>query len=261
MPVIFEPSMMSLAENTEAGPPTVGVPLRPEPAGTAVVSKLLLWMSLWILIQTVSWGSGIPRVRLESAIEQGAAEVERRTIGEVDDDEIREAIATQRATFPFFRALMFLGDFVCGPLGLAIRCFAAAVLFSGLAAMAGRMVGFAQALDQNAGAQGYWVAGLAVQTLLTISLRRAEVETSATLLLPSAATSTTTWMILRQLDAFALIGWISLARGAWSRGQTSILGAGVGMLLLWAIEASLRSSVGLLLGAWMRLSLIPENFG
>jgi hypothetical protein len=198
---------------------------------------------------------------LERAIEAGAAEVERRAVGEVGEDEIREAIALQRDTLPFFQALAILGNFVVGPLALGARAVCAAVVFAGLAALAGRPIGFGKGLEAAAGAQGFWVAGLAVQTVLAILLGRSEVETSATLLLDPGSHRAVVWVSLRQVDLFALLGWLALARGAWKRGQASMIGAAACVFLLGSAEGLLRIGVELVLGGWMRLSLLPESLG
>jgi hypothetical protein len=89
-------------------------------------------------------------------------------------------------------------------------------------------------------------------------LDRTEVETSAVLFLPPGLHPAPLWLALRQVDAFVLLGWLTIALGAWRRGQTNLLAAGFVCVVLWLAESALRIGFGLILGAGMRLSLIPE---
>lgn len=247
---------MSDAQPPGAGPVTCDPPGAPPRSFPRAVAP---WMALWVAIQGVVWWLGFPAARLERGVEQGAARVEARTVGEVDDDVVREAISAQRQTFRFWRALALVGDFVVGPAGLVVRALAAAVAFAGLAALWGRPIGFDRGLAAAAGAQGYWVLGLAVRAGLMIGLRRAEVETSPTLLLPAGTYPAAVWLALGRLEVFGLIGWLALARGAWSRGQAP-LAATLGVaLVLWGIEGALNLAAGLVLGAGMRLTLVPDG--
>src|SRR5262245_29938375 len=79
------------------------------------------WVAAWIFIQSLAWLSGLRMTELTIAVEAGAAEVERRAVGEVGEDQTREAIADQRDTIRFWTALALARDFVIGPLGLVAR--------------------------------------------------------------------------------------------------------------------------------------------
>lgn len=230
-----------------------------EPRDRSFIANVGPWIAVWLLLQALSWGLGIPQARLSRAVEAGAAEVERRSVGEISDDDVRESIATQRETLGFFEALQFVGDFVLGPLGLIFRSLAAGVLFAGAAAASGRSIGFDRGLEDCARAQGFWVVGLAVQVFLTMMTGRPEVETSATLLLPSEPQQAAVWLTLAQFDLFAIAGWAFMARAAWVRRQTSLTAAIAIVVVLGLFEATLVSSAALTMGGWQRLTLIPES--
>ena len=138
------------------------------------------------------------------------------------DDLVRKAVRLQQATRPFWTTLALIGDFVVAPWPRALRSLAAAALLGSLAALVGRPPGFAAALAENAEAQGFWVSGLAVRVALAIALRRTEADTSLALVLPPGSYPAAAWAALRQLDAFALLGWAALARSAWRRGQANL---------------------------------------
>ncbi len=227
-------------------------------ASRSLGSWLILWVLLVLILQAVLWVTGLRPFELDLAVDQGAARVELRSLGEVGDDLIREGIANQRDTIRFWTVLALLGDFVLEPLLLALRALAVAVVFSALAALTGRPIEFGRALAASVVLQGIWVFGLATRTALMIVLQRPEVETSIVLALSPGPYPAVLWEALRQLDAFALIGWSTLALTGWRRGQVSLLTAIVVCLLLWAIEAGLRISGALLLGAGMRLTLVPS---
>lgn len=216
------------------------------------------WIFLWIVVQGLLWTTGFRTARLIANVESGAAEVERRSVGEVGETEIREAIGEQRESLRFWTALAVVRDFVMGPAGLIVRATAAAVAFATIGALRGGTVGFGSGLIATGQAQGFWVVGLVVQAALMIGLRRAEAETSAVLLLPPGTYPATVWIGLRELEVFALAGWVAMAGGAWRRGQVSLLGATVVVLALWLMEASIRIGSALVLGASMRRTLIPE---
>lgn len=219
---------------------------------------LWLWLVLTLAIQGGFWLIGSRPTRLAEAVERGAARIETRTRGEVSDDTIRKAIRTQRDTLPFWTTLALIGDFVVEPLAPTVRSLVAAVLFSALAALVGRSTGFGPALAENARLQGIWVMGLATALGLTLALGRAEVETSAALFLPPGRHPAAAWVALRQLDAFALLGWLAMAHGAWRRGQANMVVALLGCGFLMIGEASLRIAAGLVLGAGMRLTVLPD---
>lgn len=218
---------------------------------------LALWVALVLGLNGVIWLGGFRTGALAEGIEQGAAQVESRGIGEVSDDLIRRAIETQHKTLSFWTTLAWLGDFLVEPLALVVRALAAATLFASVAALVGRPVRYELALNQCATAQGLWVLGLAVQAALMIALRRGDIETSLTLLLPQGIYSAAVWLALQQLDLFVVLGWGVLARGAWRRGQVNLAAAVAICLVLWLVEALIRIAIGLVLGAGARLTIAP----
>ncbi len=219
---------------------------------------LVLWMAAVVGLHAVSWLGGACTAALEDAVESGAARTERARIAEVGDDLVRKAVQLQQATRPFWKALALVGDFVIDPLALIVRALATAAILSSLAALVGRPPGFSRALSENAGAQRFWVLGLAVRVGLAIALRRNDAETSLTLAMPPGTYPASAWVALSQFDAFALLGWTTVARGAWRRGQANLATALTVCLLLWVAEAAVRTAGTLATGAGMRLTLIPE---
>ena len=203
-------------------------------------------------LQGALWLFGFRASALVEAVERGAERVESSSLGEVGDGQIRKAIRMQCATLPFWTTLALIDDFAVEPLALVVRAITAAMLLSGVAALAGRPPGFARALAACAAAQGYWVLGLAVRVLLMITLRSQEVETSLALALPSGTYPATTWLILHQLDVFALLGWAAIAGGAWRRGQANLVAALLVCVLLGLGEVALRSGMTLVVEAGMR---------
>jgi hypothetical protein len=230
-------------------------PLRPARLGFGA------WLAVWafasVMLQASAWLSGLRGADLARAVERGAATVETAGIGELGDDAVREAIRTQRDTLPFWATLVAIGDFLGEPLGLALRASLAAVLFAGIAALTGRPTRFEETLADCARAQGFWVLGLATRVGLMLALDRPEVETSATLLLAEGPQPASAWVALRQLDAFALVGWSALAWGARRRGQVGLIGALALCGVLWMGEAIGRVLFDLIVGAGMRLSILP----
>jgi hypothetical protein len=215
-------------------------------------------MGLTFAAQGVLWMSGARNSSVESAVETGAARAESEGIGEIGDDVIHKAIQTQHATRTFWVALWFLGDFVCEPSSLVVRALLVATAFSSVAALTGRPSQFAAGLASCVAAQGFWVLGLVLRAALVVALRRPDVETSLTLLLPRGSYDAATWVALGQLDLSALLGWTALAIGGWRRGQVHPAAAVIVCGSLWSLEALLRMSAELVLGAGMRLTLIPE---
>jgi len=225
--------------------------------GAGFGSVLLLWMGLTVLILAVLWITGFATSNLAGAVEQGAARVESFGVGEVGDDVISKAVRAQHDTLPFWTVVTLLGHFLGEPVALAVRALAVATAFSSLAALRGRPIGYDRALAECSAAQGFWVLGLAVQAALMMALRRSDVETSAALFLSPGTYPAWLGLALRQADAFALIGWIALARGGLRRGQVNIAWALGVCLGFWALEASLRVGLAAVLGAAMRLSVLP----
>lgn len=229
-----------------------------EPGTTSFGPTLALWMILTACLQGTLWTSGWRSLALAEAVEQGAALAESRTFGEVHDDTIRKSIRSQRETLPFWTALTSIGDFVFDPLELAARAVVVAISFSALAALAGRPTQFEASFADCSLAQGLWVLGSAVQVVLRLVLRTPEVETSIALVLPPGTYRAPLWVALHQIDAFALLGWIVLARGGWRRGQVKLAMALLVCGLLWALEATFRVAWILTIESGMRLLLIPE---
>lgn len=240
----------------DPGKPIEAAGAEDEPARAGPI--LAMWMILTVILQAVLWVSGARSTDLADAVEVGAARAESRGIGEVGDEVVRKAIALQHDTKPFWTVLALLGDFIAEPLGLALRAGIVAALFAGIALARGRPVEFSRGLAGCAAAQGFWVLGLAVRVGLTVALRRVEVETSPTLLLPPGTHPGAVWLALRQLDVFSLIGWFAMARGGWARGQVRPVGALVLCAVLFLIEAIVRLQFSLVIEAGMRLSLLPE---
>lgn len=244
--------MTALARVPEAGQHVT------PPASPRAGRWLVLWMGLIVLLQGVYWLSGHRGHALAGAIEQGAAQVESRTLGEVPDATIRKAIDLQQDTLPFWLALTALGDFVFDPLAMALRAVLLAVLLASAAALTGRTVGFEAGLAACARRQWPWVLGLAVQLAMVLALGRDQAETSATLLLPTGTHPATTWVLLQQLDVFALLGWALLAIAGWRRGQTNLFTSCLICVGLFGAEIAIRASWILFLGAGMRLTLMPS---
>jgi hypothetical protein len=218
-----------------------------------------LWVMLIVALNGAAWITGVRTYTLETAVDEGAAQVERRGIGEVGDEVIRKAIRTQHATLPFWTTLAVMGDFVVEPLSLILRAVMVATLFAVVAALTGRSIGFGSALTASAWTQGFWVLGLAVRTGLMIALRRADSETSLALLLPPGPCPAAFLIASRQVDAFALLGWFSLACGGWRRGQTNLATALVVCGILWILESILRITFAMTIGAGMHLTVLPEH--
>jgi hypothetical protein len=225
--------------------------------GQGFGTVLLLWTGLTVLILAALWLTGFATSSLAVAVEQGAARVEMVSVGEVGDELIRKAVRSQHATLPFWTVIRFLGDFLGEPTALALRALAAATAFSAAAALSGRPIGYERALAECSAAQGFWVLGLFVSAALMMTLRRHDVETSAALFLPPGVQPA--WLVvgLRQLDVFALVGWIVVAYGGCRRGQVGVLGAVSVCVGYWAVESSVRVGLALLIGASMRLCLMP----
>jgi hypothetical protein len=213
-------------------------------------------MALAVGSQGVAWLSGTRPMELAAAVERGAAKVESEGIGERREDDIRKDIRLQRASRSFWTALALLGDFGAEPLGLALRAVVAATAFASLAALVGRPPGFDRALAESSAAQGYWALGLAVRASLMVALRRPDVESSPVLFLPPGTYPAAMVVGLRQLDVFWMLGWSSLARGAWRRGQANLVVAFVVAATLWAVEAVLRESFTLMIEGGMRRSIV-----
>lgn len=239
-----EPRQVAAARGAEEGP--------------GFGSVLLLWMGLTVLTLAALWMTGFASSGLVSAVEHGAARVESLSVGEMGDEVIRKAVRSQKDTLPFWTAVTFLGQFLGEPLALALRALGVATAFSALAALLGRPIGYDRALFECSAAQGFWVLGLMLRAGLAMSLRRADVDTSAALFLTPGTYPAWLWLTLAQLDAFALVGWVVLARGGVRRRQVGVAGALAVCLAFWAVEAGVRVGLGAVLGAAERLTVMPS---
>ncbi len=223
--------------------------------------RYLPMLALWTLITVVTlgglWIAGFRTRGLVGAVDKGAARIEAIRIGDIDDDLIRKTIQTQRETIPFWTVIALLGDFLVEPMALVARALAAATGFAAIAALRGRHIGFERALAECSAAQGFWVLGIVVRGALMMALRRDDIETSAALFLTPGTYRALIAIAVRQLDAFALIGWTTMAVGAVKRGQVKWPGALSVVVTLALIEAATRISFEALLGASMRLSVMP----
>ena len=230
-----------------------------EGSGSRFAFWLSLAVALTIVLRGLLWVTGFEARALTSAVEQGAARVEQKGVGEVGDDVVRKAIELQRSTLPFWTTLATLADFALEPFSLVMRALLTATVFSALAALTGRPIRFGRALDASALIQLYWVAGLATKVGLTIALRRTDVETSAALFLAPGRHPAVLVVLLRQADLFAFIGWLALAWSAWKRGQANLFVAVLVVFSLALGEATIRAACTLLVGGGMRLSILPDT--
>ena len=229
--------------------------------GSEEPPRFLPWLAVWTVLTVVTlcglWVAGFRTRGLIEAVDRGAAKVESFRVGELNDDLIRKTIQTQRDTLPFWTVLALLGDFLVEPAALATRALAAATAFSAIAALRGRTIGYERALAACSAAQGFWVLGLLVRAVLMVALKRDEIETSAALFLSPGVYPAYLCLALRQLDLFALIGWGAMATGGVRRGQVKWPGAISMVLLLAGFEAVTRVAIASVLGAGMRLSVMP----
>ena len=217
--------------------------------------QLVLCMAVLVALHAIPWLTGFKDRALRQAVEQGAAEAERRAVGETDEETIRDSIRTQQETLPFWKAIVGIGDFVVAPLILACRAAMVATIFTALAALFSRTVRFGQAMAESVACQWFWVAGALIEVLLTVVLQNPEAETSLVLLLPPGSYSVITWTVLRQVALLAIVGWLAMAWRAWRRGETSLPAAVLVCTLLAAIEVAIRSGAEIMIGAQMRLAL------
>ena len=169
---------------------------------------LAVWMSLVVILHGIVWTTGVPDYDLADAVEKGAARVEQRSVGEDSQDVVRKSIKLQRDSLRFWTVIRVVGDFLIAPLWIALRALMVAVALSAVAAISGRPVRFPVAMRDCVAWQGVWVLGLAVQVVLMLILRRPDIETSVVLLLPPRVYAAREWVLLHQIDCFALIGWL-----------------------------------------------------
>ena len=219
---------------------------------------LLAWMALVVVLQGVVWAWGMTDIHLVQAVEDGAAEVERRHLGEENEDVVRKAIQTQRDTLRFWTVIAAIRDFLVMPLFLGLRAVSVAIALSAVAAAAGRRVRFDETMYASVAWQGVWVIGLAVTVVLMLLLDRGTVSTSLRMFLPDESYSVGRWLLYEKLDIFALIGWLGMAWSGWRHGQAGLVTAVIVCLLLAAIDVGLHVGGSLVLNLGMRMTLIPQ---
>lgn len=219
---------------------------------------LTVWMLLVVILNGVVWTTGVPDYDLAVGVERGAARVEERSVGEENADVVRKSIQLQRDSLPFWKVITLVGDFLIEPLWIALRAFSAAVALSAVAALTGRPVRFPTAMRECVAWQGVWVLGLAVRVALMLAMHRSEVDTSIVLWLPPRMFAAREWVVLQQIDCFALIGWLGIAWGACRRGQASLWASLLTCLFVAAVEAPIIAGTSLLVNLGLRLALFPE---
>lgn len=219
---------------------------------------LTAWVVLLLLIHAADWLVGTRSAVLVRAVAEGEAKVEAQTAGaDLSVDAVRKLIQLQRDTRPFWATLTLLGDFGCEPLALIVRPLAVATLFAAWAALAGRPNGFGPALVESATLQGFWLIGPAVTLGLALARVPGEPDTALSLLLPSGSHSVWTWTTLHGADIAALGGWLALAWTGWRRRQVSLPLALATIVPLALAEVACRGVATAVLGAGMRLTIIP----
>jgi hypothetical protein len=240
----------------DQGQALAAVPRHEEPSGYGRI--LLTWIVLVVLLNAVRWAGGFPSGMLARGIEQGVAQVETTSRGEVDHEAVRKAIRLHRESHRFWSALVALGDFLVEPLWLAARAIGVATLLTGVAALTGRTPQFDRALRECSAAQVFWVVGLAVRVLLMVALRRGEddVDVSLALLLPAGVHPAPLWLVYRQIDPFSILGWLAMAVGGWKRGDAPLWWTLAICGGLAVVEILLRVSTAAVIGGAIRMSLI-----
>ena len=219
---------------------------------------LAAWVALLVTIHAADWLVGTRSPTLVRAVEAGEAKVEARTLGsDLSTDAVRKLIQLQRDTRPFWTTLCLLGDFGFDPLALILRPLLVATLFAAWAALAGRPIGFAPALADSATLQGFWLIGPALALGLTLSGFPGRPDTSLGLFLPPGPHSAWLWTTANQADLFALWGWLATARSGWKRRQVFPILALATILPLALTEIALRSVASAIVGAGMRLTILP----
>jgi hypothetical protein len=232
---------------------------QPDPEARAV-PYFILWAVLILDLQALLWLSGVKALELKQAVEQGVARAESRAVGELGDSQIHKVIQDQRATLGFWTTLAILEDFVAAPASPIVRALAVATILGALAALFGRPIGFRAALGECAAVQGCWVLGLAMQAALVFGRRTSDIDVSMTLFLPPGTYRAFVWVALRQLDAFAILGWLALIYGGWRRRQANLLVSTMACSLVAAGELALRILWAVVTGVAMRLALTSGRF-
>ena len=219
---------------------------------------MVVWMALVAVLNGAAWTTGVVDYDLAQAVENGAAQVERRELHEESEDVVRKAIQTQRDTLTFWTVITALRDFLVAPLALVLRVFVVAITFSAVAALSGRGVRFPATVAECVAWQGVWVLGLAVEVVLMVVLHRPHIETSVLMFLPQASFTARQWSALQQVDCFAIIGWLGLAWGARRRGPANLLVAVIVCFVLAATEAYICYGTSLVVNLSMRMTLFPQ---
>jgi hypothetical protein len=222
-------------------------------------TTLAVLMAATILLHGIVWVTGVKDYDLADAVERGAGRVEERQKGEESEDVIRKSINLQRDTLPFWTVITLIGDFLFAPLALVVRPLMVAVAFAAIAAATGRVVRFPVVMSDCVNWQAVWVLGLGVQVILMLVLWRSHIETSVLLLLPPGEYRANTWVMLQQLDCFALLGWLGMASVGWQRRQANWIMAVLTCLFLWGVEMMVVSSASLVVNLGMRSSLMPGS--
>lgn len=219
---------------------------------------LTTWVALLVAIHAAAWLVGTRATDLARAVERGEERVEARALGaDLSADAARKLIQLQRDTRPFWTTLALLGDFGADPLALVVRPLLVATLLAAWAALAGRPSGFALALLDSARLQGLWLVGPALTLGMTLARAPGEPDTTLGLLLPPGTHPAWAHATLHAADLFALWGWLALAWAARRRRQVTLSVALLTILPLAIVEVAARGAAAAILGAGMRLTIIP----
>jgi hypothetical protein len=219
--------------------------------------RLSLMVVLVALSSAALWCFGIRQQQILDAVEQGAAVIEERTIGDVEQDEIRESIQTQRQSIPFWSTLAILGDLVIEPMAPVFRALVLTIAFSSFAALFGRPVAYGVALADNVTWQWFWVAGVVLDSMLKIVVSPAAAN-SLLVFLPAKEYPANTVITLAAVNPLAICGWLVVAWAAWKRKQVNWFLALFIVLVLALTEASIRGSLLATMGALVRLTIVQQ---
>lgn len=218
---------------------------------------MLLWMVLVILLYGLLWLAGFQQRHIAEAVEAGAALLESRSIGEMSEQSIRDSLEDQRDTRRFWTVVLLIGNFCIEPLVLPLRALTVAVAFSAWAALMGRPAAFHGMWAVSAVWQGLWVLAVATQAGAVLLSGNHEVNTSIAMFLPDEIVAAHLWLIADNVHPLALFGWIILSWKAWRLRQANwFMAMLIGSVLL-SLELLIRVSCGIVVGASMRLTLIP----
>ncbi len=216
----------------------------------------LMVMSVAIAMAAL-WCFGIRQQQILDAVEQGAAAIEERTLGDVEQDEIRESIRIQRQSISFWSTLAILGDLLIEPLLPAFRALALTVAFSSLAALFGRPVALGVALADNITWQWFWVAGIVLDSALKIGISP-DAGSSLIVFLPAKEYTASLAIGLAVMHPFAICGWLAVGWAAWKRRQVNWFLAGLVVVVFAFSEATIRSRLLATMGALVRLTIVQQ---